>query len=52
LKIPKLLLFSGGGMAGGGWVAGMLYDHLAYYAPAFAVGVGTDVVSLLIISLL
>ena len=37
-RIPTLLLFSGGGMAAGGWIAGLLYDHLGYYAPAFAVG--------------
>jgi hypothetical protein len=26
-RIPTLLLFSGGGMAAGGWIAGLLYDH-------------------------
>ncbi len=35
-RIPTLLLFSGGGMAAGGWIAGLIYDHLGYYAPAFA----------------
>ena len=51
-KIPTLLLFSGGGMAAGGWLAGLLYDHLGYYAPAFAVGIGANLLNVLIISVL
>jgi MFS family permease len=51
-RIPTLLLFSGGGMAAGGWIAGLLYDHLGYYAPAFAVGIGANLVNLLIVSVL
>jgi MFS family permease len=51
-RIPTLLLFSGGGMAAGGWVAGLLYDHLGYYAPAFAVGIGVNILNLLIVSVL
>ena len=51
-RIPTLLLFSGGGMAAGGWIAGLLYDHLGYYAPAFAVGIGANLLNLLIISVL
>jgi MFS family permease len=51
-RIPTLLLFSGGGMAVGSWLAGLLYDHLGYYAPAFAVGIGTNILNLLIISVL
>jgi predicted MFS family arabinose efflux permease len=39
-------------MAAGGWVAGLLYDHLGYYAPAFAVGVGTNILNLLMLSVL
>ncbi len=42
-KIPTLLLFSGGGMAAGSWLAGLIYDHLGFYAPAFAVGIGANV---------
>ena len=34
-------------MAAGGWVAGLLYDHLGYYAPAFAVGIGANILNLL-----
>jgi MFS family permease len=51
-RIPTLLLFSGGGMAAGGWVAGLLYDHLGYYAPAFAVGIGANILNLLIVGVL
>lgn len=51
-RIPTLLLFSGGGMAAGSWLAGLLYDHLGYYAPAFAVGIGANIVNLLIVSML
>jgi hypothetical protein len=47
-----LLLFSGSGMAAGGWIAGLLYDHLGYYAPAFAVGIGANILNLLIVAVL
>jgi len=46
------LLFSGGGMAAGGWIAGLLYDHLGYYAPAFAAGVGANILNLLVVGVL
>jgi predicted MFS family arabinose efflux permease len=39
-------------MAAGGWIAGLLYDHLGYYAPAFAVGIGANLLNLLIVSAL
>jgi MFS family permease len=51
-RIPTLLLFSGGGMAAGGWIAGLLYDHIGYYAPAFAVGIGANILNLLLVSVL
>jgi MFS family permease len=51
-RIPTLLLFSGGGMGAGGWIAGLLYDHLGYYAPAFAVGIGANILNLLMVSVL
>ena len=51
-RIPTLLLFSGGGMAAGSWLAGLLYDHLGYYAPAFALGIGANVLNLLMVSVL
>ncbi len=51
-RIPTLLLFSGGGMALGGWLAGLLYDHFGYYGPAFTLGIGTNILNILIISVL
>jgi len=51
-RIPTLLLFSGGGMAAGGWIAGLLYDHFGYYAPAFAVGIGANILNLFVIGIL
>jgi len=51
-RIPTLLLFSGGGMAAGSWLAGLLYDHLGYYAPAFALGIGANILNILIVSML
>src|ERR1700739_3994871 len=51
-RIPPVLLFRGGGMSAGGWIAGLLYDHLGYYAPAFALGIGANVLNLLMITML
>jgi len=51
-RIPTLLLFSGCGMALGGWLAGLLYDHYGYYAPAFAAGIGANIFNLLMIGIL
>jgi MFS family permease len=51
-RIPTFLLFSGSGMAAGGWLAGLLYDHFGYYAPAFAVGIGANALNFLVIGVL
>jgi MFS family permease len=51
-RIPTFLLFSGFGMAAGGWLAGLLYDHFGYYAPAFAAGIGANILNLLLIGVL
>jgi predicted MFS family arabinose efflux permease len=51
-RIPTLLLFSGIGLALGGWLAGLLYDHYGYYAPAFAAGIGANLLNLLVIGTL
>ena len=37
------------GMAAGGWGAGVLYDQFGYYLPAFAVGIGFNIVNLVIL---
>ena len=51
-RIPTLLLFSGSGMALGGWLAGLLYDHYGYYGPAFAAGIGANLLNVLIVGVL
>lgn len=51
-RIPALLLFSGSGMALGGWLAGVLYDHFGTYAPAFAAGIAANTVNLAIVGTL
>src|SRR3569832_950574 len=47
-RIPTLLLFSGGGMGAGSWIAGLLYDHFGYFAPAFTAGIGSNLIKLLV----
>ena len=45
-----VVLFPGSlGMAFGGWIAGVIYDHFAFYAPAFATGVLFNLVNLVVI---
>ena len=36
-------------MATGGWLAGLLYDHFGYYAPAVAAGIGANLLNLLVV---
>jgi MFS family permease len=51
-RIPTFLLCSGSGMAIGGWLAGVLYDHFGTYAMAFAAGIAANAVNLLIVGTL
>jgi MFS family permease len=51
-RVPTLLFFSGGGMAAGGWVAGALYDHYGFYAPAFTTGVVFNLLNLVVVGTL
>jgi len=51
-RIPTLLMFTAFGMASGGWLAGILYDHFGYYTPAFVAGIAASVVNVLIIGTL
>jgi MFS family permease len=51
-RMPTLLLCSSWGMATGGWLAGMLYDHFGFYAPAFAAGLAVNVLNFTIIGTL
>jgi predicted MFS family arabinose efflux permease len=45
-------MFTAIGMGGGGWLAGILYDHFAYYTPAFAAGVLSNLLNLAIVTTL
>jgi len=51
-RMPMLLLCSGFGMAAGGWAAGVLYDYFGFYAPAFATGLGVNILNFSIIGAL
>ncbi|MGE0750286.1 MAG: MFS transporter [Variibacter sp.] len=51
-RIPMLLLCSASGMATGSWLAGYIYDHFGYYAPAFAAGLGVNLLHLTIVTTL
>jgi len=51
-RIPVVLLFTAVGMAIGGWLAGALYDHFGYYAPAFITGVIANVLNVLLVAFL
>jgi MFS family permease len=51
-RVPAVLLFSGSGMAFGGWLAGVIYDHVGFYAAAFATGIAFNVAHLLVIGVL
>jgi MFS family permease len=48
-RVPTLLLFSGSGMAAGGWLAGAIYDRVGFYAAAFAIGIAINAVNILIV---
>jgi len=51
-RIPTLLLISGGGMAFGGWIGGVLYDYFAFYGPAFATAVMFGMLNLTVLGIL
>ncbi len=51
-RVPLLLLFSGSGMATGGWLAGYLYDIYGYYMPSFATGVAFNIANIAILFML
>jgi MFS family permease len=51
-RVPTLLLFSGSGMAFGGWLAGAIYDYAGFYAIAFAAGIIFNAANLVLIGVL
>jgi len=51
-RIPAFFVFSGSGMAAGGWLAGAIYDRVGFYAPAFAAGLAANLLNLAIVGFL
>ena len=51
-RIPTVLLFSGSGMAAGGWLAGAIYDVAGFYGAAFVTGIVFNAVHIAIIGTL
>ncbi len=51
-RVPTFFFLGMGGMAFGSWLAGMLYDHFGFYAPAFGVGVFFNIANLLVVGFL
>jgi MFS family permease len=51
-RVPSVLLFSGSGMAFGGWLAGAIYDTVGFYAAAFAAGIAFNLANLAVIGTL
>lgn len=48
-RMPALLLTGTTGMAAGGWIAGVIYDRLGSYGPAFGAGLAANLVNLVIL---
>ncbi len=48
-RVPTLLLFSGSGMAAGGWLAGLIYDFAGFYGAAFAVGIAFNLAHIIVV---
>lgn len=51
-RVPTVLLFSGAGMAVGGWLAGFLYDQFGFYGAAFAAALVFNLGNLFIVGTL
>jgi MFS family permease len=51
-RVPTFFFLGMSGMAFGSWLAGALYDHFGFYAPAFAVGVFFNVANLVVVGFL
>ena len=51
-RVPATLMMTGSGMATGGWLAGYLFDRSGSYDLPFAVGVGANLVNLVLLATL
>jgi MFS family permease len=48
-RIPTVLMFTGSGMAFGGWFAGFVFDHFGFYSAAFAIGIAINLMHILVV---
>jgi MFS family permease len=48
-RIPVVMFPGALGMAAGGWIGGVLYDQFGFYTPAFAAGLGFNLLNLAVI---
>jgi MFS family permease len=48
-RIPTVLMFTGSGMAFGGWFAGFIFDRFGFYAAAFAIGIAINLVHIVVV---
>jgi len=51
-RVPTFFFVGMSGMAFGSWLAGALYDHFGFYAPAFGAGVFFNVANLAVVGFL
>ncbi|HVC52206.1 MAG TPA: MFS transporter [Stellaceae bacterium] len=48
-RIPMILLFTGSGMAIGGWLAGAIFDRVGFYQAAFAAGIAINLLHIVVV---
>ena len=48
-RIPIVMFPGALGMAAGGWIGGVLYDQFGFYTPAFAAGLGFNLLNLAVV---
>lgn len=51
-RIPTVLMFTGSGMAVGGWLAGAIFDRFGFYAAAFAAGIAINLLHVVVVGFL
>jgi MFS family permease len=51
-RVPLVLFTAMSGMAFGSWLAGRIYDHFGFYAPAFGLGVLFNLLNLALVGFL
>ena len=51
-RVPTVFFFGTGGMAFGGWAAGLIYDHYGTYAAAWGAGIAINAVHFVLVGAL